>query len=62
MKKIYNIKDLNYIKLKYPILIKPKDEGSSRGIHDDNLVFDKEELKSKVERLLKKICFSPYCK
>jgi D-alanine-D-alanine ligase len=52
--KIYNIKDLNYIKLKYPILIKPKDEGSSRGIHDDNLVFDKEELKSKVERLLKK--------
>ena len=52
--KIYNKNDVDEIKLKYPILVKPKDEGSSRGIHNDNLVFNKEDLKSQVEKLLKK--------
>lgn len=35
--------------LKYPIIVKPNDEGSSRGIHQDSLVFNKESLLKKVE-------------
>ena len=41
--------DLEDIQMDYPILIKPSDEGSSRGIHQDSLVFDFEQLKKKME-------------
>lgn len=49
---IYNIEDLEDIDMKYPILIKPNDEGSSRGIHQDSLVFDRENLIKKVKEEL----------
>ena len=41
---ISNIKDLENIDIPFPILVKPNDEGSSRGIHQDSLVFNKETL------------------
>lgn len=44
--------DLDNIDLDYPILVKPSDEGSSRGIHQDSLVFDEENLRKKVEEEL----------
>ncbi len=49
---IHNMEDLENIDMKYPILIKPSDEGSSRGIHQDSLVFNKESLEKKVKEEL----------
>ena len=45
---IDNIKDLDDVDMEFPILVKPSDEGSSRGIHQDSLVFNKDELVNKV--------------
>lgn len=45
--------EVDNIKVNYPVILKPKDEGSSRGIHDDSLIFDKETLKEKLEEELK---------
>ena len=45
---ISNIEDLENIDIPFPILVKPNDEGSSRGIHQDSLVFDKDNLIKKV--------------
>ena len=50
---IYNMDDLENVNINYPILVKPNDEGSSRGIHQDSLVFNKEDLYKKVEEGLK---------
>lgn len=50
---VYNMDDLENIGIEYPILVKPNDEGSSRGIHQDSLVFNKEDLFKKVEQELK---------
>ena len=50
---IYSLKDLDDLKIKFPILIKPNDEGSSRGIHQDSLVFNMEDLRKKLEEELK---------
>lgn len=44
--------DLSRVDLPYPILIKPKDGGYSRGIYNENLVFTKEELVRRVNELL----------
>lgn len=49
---IYNVDDLNSLDIDFPVLIKPNDEGSSRGIHQDSLVFDMETLTNKVEEEL----------
>ena len=38
--------------MEFPIIVKPSDEGSSRGIHQDSLVFNMEELEKKVKDLL----------
>lgn len=46
---IYNMDDLENVKINYPILVKPNDEGSSRGIHQDSLVFNKDDLYKKVK-------------
>ena len=46
---VNSMKDIEDIQMDYPILIKPSDEGSSRGIHQDSLVFDYEQLKKKME-------------
>ena len=50
---VYNMDDLENVTIDYPILVKPNDEGSSRGIHQDSLVFNKEDLYKKVEQELK---------
>lgn len=50
---VENIQELDDIKLNFPLLVKPKDEGSSRGIQDDSLTFDKESLIEKVKEGLK---------
>lgn len=50
---IYNMNDLENVTINFPILVKPNDEGSSRGIHQDSLVFNKEDLYKKVEEELK---------
>ncbi|NLC03459.1 MAG: ATP-grasp domain-containing protein [Tissierellia bacterium] len=50
---VYNMDDLENVGIDYPILVKPNDEGSSRGIHQDSLVFNKKDLYKKVEQELK---------
>lgn len=49
---VFNVNDLYDLKLNFPILVKPSDEGSSRGIHHDSLVFDMNSLVKKVEEEL----------
>lgn len=46
---IYTMEDLKDFDLDYPVLIKPNDEGSSRGIYQDSLVYDFESLKEKLK-------------
>ena len=51
---ISSLEELEGVKLDFPILVKPKDEGSSRGIQNDSLTFDLPSLKHKVvENLMK---------
>ena len=50
---VYSTDDLQDLDMKFPILIKPNDEGSSRGIHQDSLVFDMDTLIKKVDDELK---------
>lgn len=50
---VYNIMELEDVNLNYPVLVKPKDEGSSRGIYENSLVYNKKELIKKVEEDLK---------
>ena len=50
---VYNIMELEDVNLNYPVLVKPKDEGSSRGIYENSLVYNKKELVKKVEEDLK---------
>ena len=45
---------IDELKLNYPLILKPKDEGSSRGIHNDSLVFNKKLLTRKLKELLGK--------
>lgn len=49
---INSLQDLDHLKMDFPILIKPSDEGSSRGIHQDSLVFNREDLIKKVAEKL----------
>lgn len=49
---VYNIEEIEKIDLKFPLLVKPKDEGSSRGIKDDSLTYDKDSLINKVKESL----------
>lgn len=49
---IFKLEDLKDFEFNYPILIKPNDEGSSRGIHQDSLVFNYEALEKKVKEEL----------
>ena len=46
---VNSIEELDDIKLSFPLLVKPKDEGSSRGFQDDSLTFDRESLIEKVK-------------
>ncbi len=45
---VYNIEEIKDLQFNFPVLVKPKNEGSSRGIHEDSLVFNKESLIKKV--------------
>lgn len=47
-----SIDQLSSMDLTYPLLVKPKNEGSSRGIRDDSLVYNFEDLQKKVKHLL----------
>lgn len=49
---VYNTEEIEGIDLKFPLLVKPKDEGSSRGIQNDSLTYDKESLINKVKASL----------
>lgn len=46
---VTSIDELENLDLEFPLLVKPKDEGSSRGIQDDSLTFDRESLIQKVK-------------
>lgn len=50
--KVSDTEKVDKLELNFPVLLKPKDEGSSRGIHDDSLIFDKDTLKTKLEEEL----------
>lgn len=49
---VSDVEEIENINLKFPLLVKPKDEGSSRGIQDDSLTYDKESLINKVSECL----------
>jgi len=49
---IYHVNQFNSLEIEFPILVKPSDEGSSRGIHQDSLVFDMDSLIKKVSEEL----------
>lgn len=51
---IYNLEELEQIQVtSFPVLVKPCDEGSGRGIHQDSLVYDMDSLVAKVRKGLK---------
>ena len=50
---VRSVEELEHLNLTFPLLVKPKDEGSSRGIKDDSLVYNREDLKRKVMENLK---------
>ncbi len=53
---IQNTDELSRLKTKnirFPVLVKPCDEGSGRGIHQDSLIYDMSSLEKKVKEELK---------
>lgn len=51
-KTVNKVEEINDMDLKYPLFIKPKDEGSSRGITNASLVYDKDSLIKVLEKSL----------
>lgn len=49
---VNNVEEAKNIDINLPAIVKPKDEGSSRGIHQDSLVFNKKDLLKKVKECL----------
>lgn len=49
---VNDIEEAKYIDINFPVIIKPKDEGSSRGIHQNSLVYNKKDLIQKVKESL----------
>jgi D-alanine-D-alanine ligase len=47
---VYDVKEIENMDINYPVLVKPKDEGSSRGIHENSLVFNKDELIQRIKK------------
>ncbi|MDI6600971.1 MAG: ATP-grasp domain-containing protein [Thermoanaerobacteraceae bacterium] len=45
---VYSVDELEGREIRFPEIVKPSDEGSGRGIHQDSLVFDMAALKKKV--------------
>ncbi len=50
---VSSVEEIKSLSLSYPVLVKPKDEGSSRGIHNDSLVYNERDLLLKIEENLK---------
>jgi D-alanine-D-alanine ligase len=50
---VHNVNELDWQDVNFPVIVKPCDEGSSRGIYQDSLVYDIESLKAKVTENLK---------
>ncbi|MEW6008638.1 MAG: hypothetical protein AB1629_03285 [Candidatus Omnitrophota bacterium] len=46
------LEDLKKLKLKFPLIVKPRFEGSSKGLNEDALVYDSSALKKRVQWLL----------
>lgn len=49
---VTKLNDLDRVKLKYPLIVKPNKEGSSKGIFNDSVVRNKGQLERAVKRLL----------
>jgi D-alanine-D-alanine ligase len=47
-----DVKQVKSIAFKYPLILKPNEEGSSVGINEDNVVFDKSQLIKKLGSML----------
>ena len=50
---VYDAKKIENLDINFPVIVKPKDEGSSRGIHENSLVFNKKDLILRIEEDLK---------
>lgn len=51
---VSSMEELENIDMKFPVFVKPPDEGSSRGIYQDSIVKDKESLKKIIKASLEK--------
>ncbi|MFW9969497.1 MAG: ATP-grasp domain-containing protein, partial [Candidatus Odinarchaeota archaeon] len=49
---VSDISEIGNFDLTFPVILKPNEEGSSMGINEDNVVFNIENLKVKLENLL----------
>ncbi|MBU2540363.1 MAG: ATP-grasp domain-containing protein [Candidatus Omnitrophica bacterium] len=47
-----NASDLGTMKLKYPLIVKPRFEGSSKGVNQESLIYDFSNLKKRVKWLI----------
>lgn len=52
-KTISQIGKIETLIMNYPLILKPNEEGSSMGINEDNVVYNKENLKNKISMMLK---------
>jgi len=53
--KFFTISDIREIKtldLSFPLILKPNEEGSSMGINEDNIIFNIEDLKLKLQEMI----------
>jgi D-alanine-D-alanine ligase len=48
-----SIRQINKLEFKYPVILKPNEEGSSVGINEDNVVYDRKQLSKKLGSMLK---------
>nr|WP_300004290.1 ATP-grasp domain-containing protein [Tissierella sp.] len=51
---VNSLEELESIDMDFPLFIKPSDEGSSRGIYQDSVVYDKESMEKVVGKCLKR--------
>ena len=51
---VNTLEEIDNIDMKYPLFIKPSDEGSSRGIYQDSIVEDKESMEKIIKRSLER--------
>jgi len=51
-KTVSDIREIADFDVSFPVILKPNEEGSSMGINEDNVVFDMQNLKIKLQALL----------